>query len=176
MLDITYENIPNPQTAEEALRASAKNVAKITAKYTRNHHHLREEIQAEAIYGVMCAWEKFSQSPEEKKTASFATYSYYWVWATVKAFTQKQWKDIELTREYLMEKHQMPCDSFEQDVKDWELAKQADAISGEFRAIFDARMAGYTFSEVANEMGYKNQFTCRNIYMDGVAQLETNDF
>ena len=156
-----------PATKDEACRGLTRMVGKVAARWTRNHKQDYYDFLQEGYIGVCEAYDRFDGS----KGAAFSSYAYLWVRHYIRQHALKSWKNKNNTASMSYEDYNLGTVSYD-NIDTLSIERQINKMDKELQTIFSLRKEGYTFQEVADELGYDSLHKVRNKYMEAVNVLE----
>lgn len=154
----------NPTNLDEAVKVCMKIVYKQAHKWTRNHHQDRDDFIQEGLMGVIEAWNRFDGSEHQKKGYRFTSYAFLWIRAYMKPYAHKSWARMNNTASMDVNEYNVPSYSINEDKID--LDRQIEKMSADDQVIFTKRSEGYTFQEIATEIGAKSLHKVRGRFLE----------
>jgi len=148
-----------PSTVEAALEEAMPIIHYWVHKYTKNHYWLKDELYSRAYEGFMRAWDSYDSSRKTK----FSTHAYTWVYALVKDFAKDEWNRMNTHQEFTIDRHD--TDYYDLDINDIDFERHLDKLDGLEAEVFRLRMAGYTFEDIAEQLGISNLQKARKHYL-----------
>ena len=149
-----------PRNIEEALVECQPSINKLVRKFTKNHYYLRDDLYQEAMEAVCKAWEKYDRTKANK----FSTFAHFWIFAHVKDFALKEWDRMNDTYEYNLNIHDNDTYTIDDDFIDVE--RTIGKFDTAHQVVFERRMAGHTFQEIAQDLGITNLQKARKMYIN----------
>ena len=155
-----------PQNIEEAIAEAMPSANKLVRKFTKTHYHLREDYMQEAMLAICKAWEKYDNTKSNK----FSTFAHFWIFAHVKDRALERWDEMNNEQEFNLDWHDKDGYTINDNFID--ITRSVEKFSNKHQVVFERRMEGYTFDEIANQLGLNNLQQARNMYMEVQQQLE----
>ena len=157
----------NPTTIEEAVLICTPFVNKLAHKWKRNHYQEFTDLQQAGFVGVCEAWNRFDLA----KDVRFTTYAWWWIRAYVREYAMKKW---EYNNNTAVEEAMVYGDSgYEMDERLLSVLREIEKLPSRDRKMYQLRMEGYTFDEIAETMGEASLHKVRNHLQKINEQLET---
>lgn len=157
----------NPTTIEEAVLICTPFVNKLAHKWKRNHYQEFADLQQAGFVGVCEAWNRF----DLEKDVRFTTYAWWWIRAYVREYAMKKW---EYNNNTAVEEAMVYGDNgYEMDERLLSVLREIEKLPSRDRKMYQLRMEGYTFDEIAETMGEASLHKVRNHLQKINEQLET---
>jgi len=147
-----------PNNLQEAVEILTPVVRKLARKYTRNHYHVYEDLIQDGFMGVCEAWERY----DPKRNVAFSTYAWFYIRKKIQETAVPNWKYDNNTRPA----DWSPEGSYTNDFELYAAKAEYDKLNDYEQTLIRMRMEGYTFAEIAKEVGGKSLGKVRNEIMD----------
>ena len=161
----------NPTSLDEAIQISMKIVYKQASKWTRNHYQDKEDLVQEGVMGVIEAWNRFHGSEHEKQNYRFTSYAWLWIRAYMKGYAEKNWKRMNSENPNDINDLELGNASYDIDENMIDLSLRIEKMAPADQKLFVMRKQGYTFSEIAEEVGAKSLHKVRGRFLELCEQL-----
>ena len=161
----------NPKNIDEAVKLMTPVVHKLAKKWTRNHWQYYNDFVSEGHMGVCVAWQRFAGTDYEKKGYKFSTYCWMWIRACMKDFANRLWKNFNNTTEGT--EYNMDTDYYEVSTDAISVKRNYEKLSERDQHVIRMKTMGYSFEEVASELGFQNLHKARHRYLELCEQLAT---
>ena len=156
----------NPTTIEQAITACTPFVNKLAHKWKRNHYQEFGDLQQAGFLGVCEAWNRFDLA----KNVKFTTYAWWWIRAYVREYAMKKW---EYNNNTAVEEAMVYGDTgYQLDERLLSVLREIEKLPPRDRKMYELRMEGYTFDEIAETMGEASLHKVRNHLQKINEQLE----
>jgi RNA polymerase sigma factor (sigma-70 family) len=159
----------NPTTVEEAFKQCTPMIHKLAKRWTRNHYQYYNDFVSEGHLGVAVAWERFNGTDFQKKGYRFSSYAFMWIRACMKDFANRLWKNFNNTTEGT--DYNMDTDYYEVSTDAISVKRNYEKLSERDQQVIRLKTEGYSFEEVASQLGFQNLHKCRAHYIQLCEQL-----
>ena len=143
-----------PENLKEAIQILTPVVRKLARKYTRNHYHVYEDLMQDGYMGICQAWERF----DSKRNTAFTTYAYFYIRKRMQDTITPNWKHDNNTRPL----DWSPEGSYNESFDEFAAKHEFNKLNEYDKQLISMRMEGYTFAEIAEEVGAKSLGKVRN--------------
>jgi len=150
--------LAQPNNLREAVEILTPVVRKLARKYTRNHYHVYEDLMQDGYMGICEAWEKF----DPKRNTKFTTYAWFYIRKRMQDTVTPNWKHDNNTRPL----DWSPEGSYTNDFDLVAAKAEYEKLDSYSQKLIRMRMEGYTFNEIAKEVGAKSLGQVRNQIID----------
>ena len=149
-----------PTSMNEAVQMCTQMVNKVAHKWKRNHYWMFQDLQQAGLMGVCEAWERFSGSDHEKQGYRFTSYAWWWIRLRIKEEAERSWGYLNNTAS----EEAMVYGDIEYELNDRMISvlREIDKLPKEDREMYQMRIAGFSFQEIADEVGAKSLHKVRN--------------
>ena len=146
-----------PTTLNEAIIATTPIVNKLAHKWKRNHYGMFNDLQQEGFLGVCEAWKRFDPNAGVK----FTTYAWWWVRAMISGAAKSSWEyqNNTASEEAMVYGNQ---EEYQMSDRLMSILRQIEKLPSKDRKMYKLRMEGYTFDEIAEEVGMDSLHKVRN--------------
>jgi len=159
----------NPTTVEEAFKQCTPMIHKLAKRWTRNHYQYYNDFVSEGHLGVAVAWERFNGTDFQKKGYRFSSYAFMWIRACMKDFANRLWKNFNNTTEGT--DYNMDTDYYEVSTDAISVKRNYEKLSERDQQVIRLRTEGYSFEEVASQLGFQNLHKARSRYLELCEEL-----
>ena len=156
-----------PQTLEQAIQMTTPIVNKLAHKWKRNHYGMFADLQQEGFLGVCEAWKRF----DPKANVKFSTYAWWWIRAHIRGMAMGNWEYQNNTASEAAMVYGNE-ETYEFSDRLLSVLRQIEKLPTNERQMYQMRMDGYTFDEIAKEIGADSLHKVRNSIMKINEQLE----
>ena len=161
----------NPTTIEQAVTVCTPFVNNLAHKWKRNHYQEFTDLQQAGFCGVCEAWNRFDGSEHQKDGYKFTSYAWWWIRAYIREYAMKKW---EYGNNTAIEEAMVYGDNgYEMNDRLISALREIEKLPSRDRQMYQMRMDGYTFDEIAQTMGEDSLHKVRNHLQKINEQLET---
>ena len=167
--DLTMSR-PQPTNIIEAIEFCTPMVNKLAHKWKRNHHTMFKDLQQSGMAGICEAWNRFEDSQHQKDGYKFTSYAWWWIRAYIRDEAMNFW---EYRNNTTGEEAMVYGDQgYEMDERLMSVLREIEKLPARDQQMYQLRMDGYTFDEIAEEMGVESLHKVRNHLQKINAKLE----
>lgn len=157
----------HPTTLNEAIEICTPIVNKLAHKWKRNHYQMFNDLQQEGFLGVCEAWARFDPEAGVK----FTTYAWWWIRAHIRSTAMGSWEYQNNTAREEAAAYS-ETETYEINDRLISVLRQVEKLPKQDRKMYQLRMDGYTFDEIAKEVGEKSLHKVRNHLLKINEQLD----
>jgi RNA polymerase sigma factor (sigma-70 family) len=154
----------NPTTIEEAFTLTTPMVHKLAKKWTRNHFQHYDDFVSEGYVGILEAWKRFDGTEYQTKGYRFTTYSWLWIRAMMKDYANRLWKYQNNTQ--TASETNMDNRTYELSIDAISVKVMFEKLTPEDQELLRMKMDGFTFEEIAGELGFETLHKARRQFLE----------